>query len=529
MDKKYLLICSTFAYFCLPKSTISPSMKKIFYPSFLFLIIFILLFSQTSFGGPKREMRAVWIASVANIDWPSRSGLTTSAQQEELIELLDLIKEWNLNTVILQVRPAADAFYPSSFEPWSQWISGTQGKAPEPFYDPLAFAIEECRQRGIDIHLWLNPYRAEMDTARKALSDNHPMIKNPEMFLTYGRTSYFNPGLPQTRDHVARVVADLVRRYDIDAIHFDDYFYPYPLPNIEFPDSAAFARYPGEYTPEQKNDWRRHNVDLIIRRLQDTIKSIKPHVEFGISPFGVWRNISSDVRGSQTTAGASNYDDLYADILKWQKEGWIDYVTPQIYWHIGMQAADYTILSQWWSENTYGCPLYIGHGLYRINEDSPTEQWRSSAEIVRQLDIIRATPNIMGSMYFSAKSLRSNPLGLKERLLAHHYKYLAIPPVNNRVAQITTEPPANPVMITSPGQIQLHWEKKENQKSYVVYKFRLGQAESIEKAENIFMVTGQNSVSFELTNNTRHDLYYYMVSALSPSNQESVPVFFMEK
>jgi uncharacterized lipoprotein YddW (UPF0748 family) len=177
------------------------------------------------------------------------------------------------------------------------------------------------------------------------------------MFVTYGNIRYFNPGLSETRNHVARVVADIVRRYDVDAIHFDDYFYPYPLRGIDFPDEATFVRFPRGFGRDQKNEWRRDNVDLIIKQLKDTIKSIKPHVEFGISPFGVWRNQSVDHRGSQTTAGASNYDDLYADILKWQKEGWIDYVTPQLYWHIGMQAADYSILAQWWSENTFGCPL----------------------------------------------------------------------------------------------------------------------------------------------------------------------------
>jgi uncharacterized lipoprotein YddW (UPF0748 family) len=495
----------------------------------ILLFLLAMLISSLTYSTPKREMRAVWIASVMNIDWPSRSGLTTAEQQKELIELLDLVKAWNFNTVVLQVRPAADAFYPSPYEPWSQWISGVQGKAPSPYYDPLEFAIRECRRRGIDIHLWLNPYRAEMDITRESLTENHPARRNPEMFVTYGKQRFFNPGLPQTRNHVAKVVGDLVRRYDIDAIHFDDYFYPYPLSGIEFPDADAFTRFPRGFAAYQKNDWRRSNVDLIIKQLKDTIQSIKPHVEFGISPFGVWRNNTVDIRGSQTRAGASNYDDLYADILKWQKEGWIDYVAPQLYWHIGMEAADYTILSQWWSENTFGCPLYIGHGMYRITDDSPNIPWRSSEEIIKQLNVIRATPNIQGSMFFSAKHLRSNPLGLKEKLLAYHYKHPALPPVNNRVLQITAEPPANANMITSQRRIRLEWERGHNHKAYVVYKFRLGRPQSIETAESIFRVTGENFLEFDITSSTRHDWYYYMVSAISPSNQESVPVFFFEK
>jgi uncharacterized lipoprotein YddW (UPF0748 family) len=493
------------------------------------LALIVLIITQSFSAGPKREMRAIWIASVSNIDWPSRSGLSVAEQQRELKELLDLVLEYNMNTVILQIRPATDAFFPSPYEPWSQWITGVQGQAPSPYYDPLAFAIQECRKRGIDIHLWLNPYRAEMDTTRNGLAENHPYRRNPEWFVTYGKTRYFNPGLPETRNFVSRVVADLVRRYDMDAIHFDDYFYPYPLAGIDFPDQETFRRYPRGFPANRKNDWRRDNVDLIIKQLQDTIKSIKPWVEFGISPFGVWRNYSADPRGSLTTAGASNYDDLYADILKWQKLGWIDYVTPQLYWHIGMPAADYSVLAQWWSDNTFGCPLYIGHGLYRISAESPTLQWRTSEEISRQLDIIRATPNIQGSMFFSAKSLRSNPLGLRERLLASHYRYKALPPVNNRVRQLTVEPPLNPVMVSGKTQLKLQWERNGNQKGYVIYKFRLGRPESIEKAESIFLVTGETSVTIELNKQTDHNLYFYMITALSYSNQESVPVYFMEK
>jgi uncharacterized lipoprotein YddW (UPF0748 family) len=495
----------------------------------LFLIIIQMFLVQQISAQPKREMRAVWIASVSNIDWPSKRGMSTADQQRELIELLDLVVAYHMNTIVLQVRPAADAFYPSPVEPWSQWLTGVQGKAPLPYYDPLEFAIIECRKRGIDIHIWLNPYRAEIDISRSSLAENHPYRQNPSWFVTYGRTRYFNPGLPETRNHVARVVADIVKRYNIDAIHFDDYFYPYPIAGVDFPDDDTFLKYPRGFAPSQKKEWRRDNVDLIIKQLQDTIKSIKPWVEFGISPFGVWRNFAVDPRGSQTTAGASNYDDLYADILKWQKEGWIDYVTPQLYWHIGLPAADYAVLAQWWSDNTYGCPLYIGHSLYKLEENSPFIQWRSSEEISRQLDIIRATPNIQGSMFFSAKTLRSNTLGLKERLLSNHYHTKALPPINNRVQQITVEPPLNPVMVVAKNQLKFKWEKLDNQKTYVIYKFRLGRPESIENAENIFWITGNTSFSIPRNKKTDHHTYYYMISALSPTNQESVPVYFFEE
>ncbi|MDG5800252.1 family 10 glycosylhydrolase [Marinilabiliaceae bacterium ANBcel2] len=490
-----------------------------------FIAIVLLLTSYTvEANPPKREMRAVWIASVANIDWPTSRELSEKEQKEELIELLDLAKEYNMNSVILQIRPTADAFFPSDLEPWSHWLTGEQCKGVN--YDPLQFAIDECRKRALDIHVWLNPYRAEMDTSQNVLCESHPAVTNPKMFVTYGSTKYFNPGLPETRDHVANVVADLTRRYDIDAIHFDDYFYPYPIAGEEFPDSTAFKKYPRGFSSKEKDDWRRDNVNLIIKQLQDTIKSIKPHVEFGISPFGVWRNIEDDPSGSLTTAGVTNYDDLYADILKWQKKGWIDYVTPQLYWHIGMEAADYEILIDWWSRNTYGCHLYIGQGLYRINRDSDVRSWRSSREIRRQMNLNREYPNVDGSMYFSARSLRENPRRLKQRLVNNHYEYLALPPVNNRVEQIQTEPPANATMKWDDDEIHFHWDAAENNKAFIIYKFRKGRASNYENPENIIKITGETHATIENRFRTRPGRYFYMISAISPTNQESVPVHF---
>ncbi len=495
----------------------------------ILLILAALLFSwypAQSGDSPKREMRAVWIATVANIDWPSRRDLSSEDQKRELIELLDLVKTYHMNTVILQIRPTADAFYPSELEPWSYWLTGEQGKAPSPNYDPLAFAVTECRKRGLDIHLWLNPYRAEMDTSKNTLDASHPAKINPEWFVTYGKTRYFNPGLQETRDHVASVVADLVRRYDIDAIHMDDYFYPYPAGGQEFPDSVAFSQYPRGFPTEALDLWRKDNVDLIIKQLKDTLQSVKPHVQLGISPFGVWRNIDRDPAGSNTQAGVTNYDDLHADVLKWQREGWIDYITPQLYWHIGMEAADYKTLVEWWSNNTYGCHLYIGQAFYRINKDSPNRSWRSSKEISRQLNLNRQIPNVEGSMYFSAKSLRQNPLRLQPRLLRTHYKYEAIPPVNNRVQQISAEPPLEAKMAFDADSIHFTWKAGANNKAFVIYKFRKGRPANVDEAENIVRVTGETQALIENSFRTRPGRYFYMISALSPTNQESVQVFF---
>ncbi len=484
-----------------------------------------LVFAQS----PKREMRAVWIASVANIDWPSKSGLTTRLQKEEMLELLDLAKEYKMNTVVFQVRPATDAFFPSEHEPWSQWLTGKQGIAPDPFYDPLDFTIRACRERGLDIHVWLNPYRAVTDTARASIAPNHPVNQHPEWFVTYGKARYFNPGLPETRDHVATVVADVVRRYDVDAIHFDDYFYPYKISGQEFPDQKAFEQYPRGFTAGEKEEWRRDNVDLIIRQLHDTIKTVNPHVEFGISPFGVWRNIDKDPLGSRTRAGQTNYDDLYADILKWQKAGWIDYVTPQIYWHIGKEVADYAIIADWWSRNAYGCRLYIGQAFYRIDKKSKDREWRSSRQLVKQVKLNRTYPNIDGSMYFSAKSMRHNPRKLKQKLERQLYQHEALPPVNPRVIQVTAGPPQRPVIALRGDYLQFTWEKGENNEKYVVYKFKRGERASVENPENIVLITGKTGTTIQIDRKTRPQRYYYAITALSTTNMESVCVRFTDE
>ncbi len=494
---------------------------------YLNLLIVLLLSSHINAKNyPKREMRAVWIATVVNIDWPSKSGLTVNMQKDEMIQLLDLAKEYRLNTVVFQVRPASDAFYPSTLEPWSQWLTGEQGVAPVPFYDPLDFAIKECRKRGLEIHLWLNPYRAARDTAMNSVSENHPKKKHPEWFVNYGKTSYYNPGLAETRNHVSSVVADILKRYEVDAIHFDDYFYPYRIAGKEFPDQKAFEKYPNGFAPNQKDDWRRNNVDLIIKQLHDTIEAVAPQVEFGISPFGVWRNKSKDPLGSATRAGQTNYDDLYADILKWQKEGWVDYVTPQIYWHIGKEVADYSIIAEWWSRNTYGCRLYTGQALYKIDKESKDKEWRSAKQLIKQIELNRSLPNVDGSMFFSAKWMKANLLGLKKKLHRNLYRYEALPPVNPRVKQITPDVPQNLKMIVADGKINLSWKPGEDNQKFVLYKLRRGKSESIENAKNIILVTGDVSVSLDLNRKNDPQKNYFVLTAISPTNIESVADYF---
>ncbi len=498
------------------------SLSALHWISFFILIFWSLnLFSQF----PKHEMRAVWIATVNNIDWPSAPGLSVTEQKKEMIKLLDKIREYNMNTVVFQIRPAADSYYKSSIEPWAQWLNGKQGQAPDPVYDPLEFMISECRKRCLDIHAWLNPYRAITDTVN-ITDSNHITRLHPEWFLTYGKTVYFDPGLPQTRDYFASVVSDVVRRYDIDAIHMDDYFYPYRIANVSFPDDSSFVKHSGRYGPDQKDEWRRENVNLIVKQLSDSIKAIKPWVEFGISPFGVWRNIDKDPGGSATKAGQTNYDDLYADILLWERNGWIDYVVPQIYWHIGFNVADYSVLADWWSQKSNGCRLYVGQAPYRIDRKSNTKEWRNSKEIVRQIKINHSYPNINGSMFFSARVLMRNPLRLEERLTRSIYRYPSLIPANNRIIPIVAQCPDEACLSEEDGHIHLTWHKVNNSKKFIIYKFRKGEMADLNNPENIFMVTSDTSNIFNSGRKTLTEKYNYYITSISRTNNESEPVLF---
>lgn len=395
-------------------------MKNILLFAFLFLIWMV------GFGQPKYEFRAVWVATVANIDWPSEPGLTTEQQQNEAIEILDMHQRLRMNAVIFQVRPAADAFYASQLEPWSRYLTGTPGVAPKPFYDPLRFWIDECHKRGMELHAWLNPYRVAVN-AKQPLAANHIAFQHPEWILKYGDKLYFDPGLPQTREFVARVVKDIVARYDVDAIHFDDYFYPYPLAE-EFPDTVSFALHSRGFFPENKADWRRENVDIIIKVLNDTIKATKPWVKFGISPFGVWRNIADDPKGSNTKAGATNYDHLYANIIKWQEKGWIDYTLPQLYWQIGHPLVDFNLLANWWKNHAYGRAMYIGQAPYKLDPKASVPSWATPTELPNQIRILRGIPEIGGSAYFSSKHFNRDLFGFQDSLMANLYQKPAIVP-----------------------------------------------------------------------------------------------------
>ena len=485
-------------------------------------ILILVLFFQTNLfsqQSPKRDMRAAWISTVDNIDWPSKPGLSDQEMKGEMIQILDNLRSYNLNTVVFQIRPTADAYYKSSKEPASHWITGTQGVAPG--FDPLQLMIDEAGKRGMSVHVWLNPYRVQKDTTKDVLTKSHLFFKKPELFLTYGKTRYFNPGYQETRDFVSSVVGEIVRNYDIQAIHMDDYFYPYKIAGEEFPDEKAFAKEPRQF--KDKDDWRRDNVDLIIKQIRDTIIANKPEVEFGISPFGVWRNKSKDSEGSKTVAGATNYDDLYANILKWQKENWIDYVTPQVYWHIGFDRADFEVLAKWWAAHKYGANVYIGLGDYKISKTAKEIEWRSPDQIVKQLEMIRSMPLIDGSMHFTANVFGKLGDSFRKPLLEKQYKYIALTPESNRITRIKPQPPMETSILQKDSKIVLSWKPGKDNKKYVIYRFTKGKITDFSNPENIYYVTTATNLEVP---NTDFKNYIYAVSALSTTQTESFPVPF---
>lgn len=372
-----------------------------------------------------REFRGVWIATVANIDWPVSPDSPWEAQKREYIKLLDYYKNLNFNAVIVQIRTAGDAFYPSNFAPWSKYLTGTQGKAPATQENPLTWMIKEAHDRGLEFHAWLNPYRATMNLETADLSPEHDFKKNRKWMLKYGTKWYYDPGLPEVKNHLLSIITEVVNNYDIDAIHFDDYFYPYKEPKQDFPDKASYDKYkkPGQ----SRDDWRRQNVNELILALSQTIKGQKPWVQFGISPFGVWRNQSKDPKGSPTEAGQTNYDDLYADVLLWMKNKWIDYLIPQLYWSMEHPLASYRKLADWWSNNSYGIPVYIGNGPYKIREDSDAA-WKNPGELNTQVNYARTLQQIQGNAFFSAKSIYLKNQDIAQRLKAEVYDRPTLPP-----------------------------------------------------------------------------------------------------
>lgn len=483
------------------------------------LIIFVLSTHATPAQPIKREFRGVWVSTVANIDWPSRPGLSALDQQKEIIRILDNHKARGINAIILQIRPASDAIYPSTLEPWSRYLTGIQGHAPRPFYDPLKFWITEAHKRGMELHAWFNPYRIKQ-SLKDSLDQEHIFVKKPYLGWEYGNRIYFEPGHPEVWEFLVKVVKDVVSRYDVDAIHFDDYFYPYKIRDTEIPDDKAFEMFGGDFYPENWDAWRRHNVDTIIQLLSDAIKDTKPWVKFGISPFGVWRNRTSDPLGSETRAGTTNYDALYADIIKWQQKGWIDYIIPQLYWRDDHPVADFSTLAYWWNDFSYGRGMYIGLAPYRIDKKSDHRLWRNHKFFLRQIALLRDLESIEGMAFFSSKHFFREDLQRMDKKLRK--EYFTNPAIVPAMPWINNQPPP------APDQLQINnntltWNipatKGEMNKPrfYVIYYYPDPPARPLKYPQTILTITGESQVTFKENLPTG----MYRVSSLDRLNNES--------
>lgn len=349
-----------------------------------------------------REFRGAWVATVANIDWPSKRDLSTSQQQAELLRIIVNAKALNLNAIVLQVRPSGDALYPSKFEPWSEYLTGRQGKAPNPMWDPIEFAVKECHARGIELHTWFNPYRAKHPSQLLDCCDAHIAHTNPEAVKTYDKYLWMDPGEKVVQQHSIDVILDVVKRYDIDGVHLDDYFYPYPVGGQDFPDSASWSRYVQGGGTLTKGDWRRKNCDDFIENLYKGIKKTKKNVKFGVSPFGIAR----PGRPAGIKAGLNQYSELYADAEKWLEKGWCDYYSPQLYWAIDSPGQPFEPLLKYWVK-TNKQNRHVWAGLYTSRLD-PAEGNYKTAEIPNQITVSRRNQATAGNIHFSYKALKNN-------------------------------------------------------------------------------------------------------------------------
>ena len=459
---------------------------------------------------PKREFRGAWIQAVNG----QFKGMSTEKMKQTLIEQLNSLRGAGFNAIIFQVRPEADALYASRLEPWSRYLTGVQGQAPEPYWDPMQFMIEECHKRGMEFHAWINPYRVKT-SLRNELVPNHVYNLHPEWFVTYGDQIYFDPALPESRRHICLVVGDIVSRYDVDAIHMDDYFYPYPIKGVDFPDDASFARYGGGF--DNKADWRRSNVNTLIKQLHETIREVKPWVKFGISPFGIYRNESSDPLGSKTK-GLQNYDDLYADVLLWAREGWIDYNIPQIYWHIGHPAADYITLIQWWNKNATreGTHLYIGQNVARTMK---------ADQLTRKMLYERSLSKVKGNCFWPANEILWNNKGVADSLKQNYHRYPALIPaythLHNRAPQEVKKLKAE---WTAQGYM-LHWQAEQSKTNpelasyFVIYRFENKESVNLDDPSKIVAVTRETNYLLPYDDGKRK--YRYVVTAVDRFHNEN--------
>ena len=491
------------------------------------LILLLALFLATGVGAqiqqqspyPKREFRGAWIQAVNG----QFRGIPTEKLKQTLIDQLNSLQGAGMNAIMFQVRPEADALYASQLEPWSRFLTGVQGQAPSPYWDPMQFMIDECHKRGMEFHAWINPYRVKT-SLKSELSANHLYNIHPEWFVTYNNQLFFDPALPESRRHICMVVADIVSRYDVDAIHMDDYFYPYPAKGMDFPDDASFARYGGGFT--NRADWRRSNVNILIQKIHETIRGLKPWVKFGISPFGIYRNEKNDPLGSKTN-GLQNYDDLYADVLLWARNGWVDYNIPQIYWQIGHPAADYETLVKWWAKNTENRPLFIGQSVMNTIQNADPKN-PSMNQLPRKMALERAYQTIGGSCQWPASAVVENAGKYRDALVQEYHKYPALVPVFDFMDDKAPGKVRKVKKVWTEDGYMLFWtppkakDEMDRAVQYVVYRFGDKEKVNIDDASHIVAVTRNNF--YKLPYKDGKNKYRYVVTALDRLHNESKSV-----
>ena len=513
-----------------PALTPRPRLARITSAGVLAVLLFLLqagaarsLHAQDAPGDPpKFEFRGAWIATVLGLDWPTAG--TTEGQKQELVEMLAELKAAGINAVFFQVRSESDAMYASSIEPWSYWLTGEQGQAPDPFYDPLAFAVEEAHKRGMELHAWFNPYRADRGSGY-ATDDGHVTAQHPEWILDLGPIEILNPGIPAVREYVTEVIVDVVERYDVDGVHFDDYFYPYPPNQITDEDQATFETY-NEAGLAEIEDWRRYNVDELIRHVHEGIEATRPEVVFGVSPFGIWQDgVPPGIFGLDA------YNLLFADPVNWLEEQWIDYLTPQLYWPFG-GGQDYGTLAPWWADHaaTNGRHLYAGHGLYKAdNATRGAAALYAPDEVPRQVRLNRESEAIQGSVFFRASNITDlHTQGFADSLRTDLFRYPALTPALEW--NDTTVPPAPSVLTfqwTEEEEVTLSWlapdEDVEEPAFYAVYRVRSEDlpdlSEATSDARNLLAVTGDTSITDRP--GIAPEPYHYAVASVSSNSIES--------
>lgn len=485
---------------------------------FLLSVLSLLLIGTTEAQGrrPKREFRGAWIQCVNG----QFQGIGTQEMQRTLTYQLDELQKDGVNAIIFQVRAECDALYESRYEPWSRFLTGRQGTAPSPYWDPLQWMIDQCHKRGMELHAWINPYRAKTKDTRE-LAVNHIAVTHPERSFDYDGLKILDPGIAANRHYILKIAEDIVSRYDIDGFHIDDYFYPYPVAGLPIPDQATFQRSNQAFS--NIADWRRDNVNVFIKELGEAIHRVKPWVKFGVSPFGIYRNKRTDANGSNTR-GLQNYDDLYADVLKWVNNGWVDYCVPQLYWEIGHKSADYQELIGWWNRYAGNRPLYIGEDVLRtVKHRDP--QNPHSHQLPAKHRLHQQMENVKGTVLWYAKAAVDNPGNYGTVLRNDYWRHTALQPL---MPFIDNEAPGKVRKVkkrwTAQGY-QLQWQApkgegwKDEAHQYVVYRFNRGEEVDLSNPEKIQAVT--SSTSFTLPYDKGKTRYVYVVTALDRMSNES--------